>query len=128
MRKTLSTDRAPAAVGPYSQAVISGNLLFVSGQIGLNPADGKMAEGFDAQARQVIANLQAVCEAADTSLDRAVKLTVYLTDLSRFPALNELMAGAFPADPPARATVEVSALPLDALVEMDAVVERDASD
>lgn len=122
LRKIISSERAPAAVGPYSQAVRSGDLLFISGQIGLVPASKEMRVGFENQAGQVLSNLQALCEAAGTELQQAVKLTVYLTDLAQFPVVNAMMAELFPEQPPARATVEVSGLPLDALVEMDAIV------
>ena len=122
MREVIHTDEAPAAVGPYSQAIRSDHYLFLSGQIGLHPGTGELAEGFEAQAEQVLDNLQAVCAAAGTALGQAVKLTVYLTDLGDFAAFNAMMAERFSEAPPARATVQVAALPLGAVVEMDAII------
>lgn len=121
-RTTLHTDQAPAAVGPYSQAVRWGDLLFVSGQIGIDPQTGTLTEGLKQQTEQVIQNLSAVCVAAGTELRHAVKLTVYLTNMSAFATINDILGRHFADEPPARATVEVSALPLKALVEMDAIV------
>ena len=121
-RSVISTANAPAAIGTYSQAVKAGNTVYLSGQIGLDPASMEMREGFDAQTEQVFRNLKAVAEAAGGSLGDAVKLTIYLTDLSEFPRVNDIMASYFEEPYPARATVEVSALPKGALVEVDAVV------
>lgn len=120
MKKIIKTDRAPQAIGPYSQAVVAGNLIFVSGQIPIDPASGNIVLG-DAktQARIVLQNAKAILEEAGASLAHVVKTTVYLKDLSDFGAVNEVYGGFFPADPPARATVEVSKLPKDASVEMD---------
>ena len=122
-RKTVDSDSAPEAVGPYSHAVASGGLLFCSGQIPLDPESGELAAG-DAggQATQCLKNLQAVCEEAGTGLDRAVRLTIYTTELERFAEINEAYAAFFPSDPPARAAVGVVALPKGATVEIDAVV------
>jgi 2-iminobutanoate/2-iminopropanoate deaminase len=121
MRTIVHTERAPAAIGPYSQAVATGDLVFTSGQIPLLP-DGSFVEGdVGAQTRQVLANLRAVLEAAGSSLDRVVKCTVFLTDLNDFAAMNESYAEAFTADPPARSTVQVARLPKDAAVEIEAV-------
>lgn len=119
----IRTDAAPAPVGPYSQAIQLGDLIFVSGQIPLDPKTGEIVSGdIEAQTRQVLRNLKAVLEAADSDLSRVVKATVYLTDMSLFPRINAVYAEAFDADPaPARATVEVSALPLGAHVEIDAI-------
>lgn len=119
----VRTDAAPAPVGPYSQAIRLGELVFVSGQIPLDPATGEIVEGeIEDQARRVLANLRAVLEAAGTDLARVVKTTVYLTDIGLFPRVNAVYAEAFAAEPaPARATVEVAALPLGALVEIDAI-------
>lgn len=125
--KEIRTDRAPAPVGPYSQAVIHGGLVFASGQIPLDPATNALVEGdIEAQTEQVLANLGAVLEAAGTSLDRVVRATVYLTDLTLFPRVNAVYARHMRGDPkPARATVETSALPLGAQVEIDAIAAVD---
>jgi reactive intermediate/imine deaminase len=122
-RKPIHTEHAPAAVGPYSQAVRHGALVFLSGQVGLDPATGKLVEGgVEAQARQVFRNLRAVCEAAGGDLDDLVKVNIYLTDLGNFAAVNAIMADAFNEPYPARATVGVVALPLGAAVEIEAVL------
>lgn len=119
----IRTEAAPAPVGPYSQAIRLGELVFVSGQIPLDPSTGLIVGGeIEEEARQVLANLKAVLEAADSALDHVLKATVYLTDISLFPRINAIYAEAFESDPaPARATVEVSALPLGARVEIDAI-------
>ena len=124
-RQIISTPNAPAAIGPYSQAVKAGNLVYLSGQIGLDPATMEMVDGVEAQARQVFANLKAVCEAAGGSLDDAVKLTIYLTDLANFGVVNEIMKSCFVEPFPARATVGVRELPRGALVEADLVLVLD---
>lgn len=120
--QSIVTTQAPAAIGPYSQAVRAGNTVYLSGQIGLDPASGQLVEGFEAQAVQVFANLKAVAEASGASLADAAKLTIYLTDLANFARVNELMQQHFAAPYPARATVGVSVLPRGALVEIDAVM------
>jgi len=124
-REEIRTADAPAPVGPYSQAIRSGDVVYVSGQIPLDPATGKKVEGeIEDEARQVLANLKAVLEAAGSGMDRVVKATVYLTDLSLFPRVNAVYAEAFDADPaPARVTVGVAALPLGAQVEIDAIAQ-----
>src|SRR5512134_726366 len=105
MRETVKTGKAPAAIGPYSQAVRSGGFLFCSGQIPLDPATGKMIEGgIEAQTERVLMNLTAVLEAGGASLETVVKTTVYLADLSDFPVMNAVYGKYFPGDPPARAT------------------------
>ncbi|MDX9884229.1 RidA family protein [Thauera sp.] len=124
-RQIISTPNAPAAIGPYSQAVRAGNQVFLSGQIGLDPATMEMVDGVEAQARQVFANLKAVAEAAGGSFGDAVKLTIYLTDLSHFGVVNEVMKGCFVEPFPARATVGVRELPRGALVEADLVLVLD---
>ena len=124
-RQIISTPNAPAAIGPYSQAVKAGNQVFLSGQIGLDPATMEMVDGVEAQARQVFANLKAVCEAAGASLGDAVKLTIYLTDLANFGVVNEIMKSCFVEPFPARATVGVRELPRGALVEADLVLVLD---
>ncbi len=118
----IETDRAPAAIGPYSQAVRAGGFLFCSGQIALDPETGAVV-GTDAaaQARQVLANLEAVLEAAGSGLDRVVKTTVFLADMGDFQDVNAVYAEAFGSHRPARAAVEVSRLPKDVLVEIEAV-------
>jgi 2-iminobutanoate/2-iminopropanoate deaminase len=122
-RETVTAPGAPAAIGPYSHAVRAGSLLFCSGQIPLDPATGELVGATAAeQARQCLANLGAVCEAAGASLTDAVRLTVYMTDLARFAEVGEVYASFFAADPPARVTVGVAALPKGAQVEMDAIV------
>ncbi|MFZ3222455.1 MAG: Rid family detoxifying hydrolase [Rugosibacter sp.] len=121
-RKIIATTAAPAAIGPYSQAVQAGNTVYLSGQIGLDPASMKMVEGIDAQIVRVFDNLKAVCEAAGGSLNDAVRVTIYLTDLANFAKVNEVMAQYFTAPYPARAAVGVKSLPRDALVEADAVL------
>ena len=122
-RKPIHTKHAPAAVGPYSQAVQYGDLVFLSGQVGLDPATGKLVEGgVEAQTRQVFQNLRAVCLAAGGDLDDLVKVNIYLTDLGNFAAVNAIMKDAFNEPYPARATVGVVALPLGAEVEIEAVL------
>lgn len=122
MKKAISTKKAPAAIGTYSQAVQHGQTVYVSGQIGLDPETMEMAPDFDVQAHQVFNNLSAVVEAAGGSLDQILKLTVYLVDLSQFTKLNTIMATYFTEPYPARAALEVSALPRGALIEIDAVM------
>ena len=121
-RSTISTKDAPNAVGPYAQGVRSGNLVFASGQVALDPATGVLVPGgVDEQTRRVMLNLAAILKAGGSGLDRVVKATVYLTDLGKFDEMNRVYASFFPADKPARVTVEVSRLPKDALVEIDAI-------
>jgi 2-iminobutanoate/2-iminopropanoate deaminase len=123
MRRTVHTDAAPAAVGPYSQAVRVGELLFTAGQIALR-ADGSMAEGgIREQTRQVMQNLEAVLAAGGSSLERVVKCTCFLADMDDFAAMNEVYGGFFAADPPARSAVQVARLPRDVLIEIEAVAE-----
>jgi 2-iminobutanoate/2-iminopropanoate deaminase len=126
MRTIISTPDAPAAIGPYSQAVRCGNLLFASGQIPLRP-DGTMVEGdIKAQMRQVLENLAAVLRAAGSSPAQVVKVTVFMIDLGEFQAMNEVYAGFFDDHPPARATVQVAALPRGARVEIELIAESEA--
>jgi reactive intermediate/imine deaminase len=124
MAKTIiNTDNAPQAIGTYSQAVKVDNTVYISGQIPLDPASMEIVEGgVDAQISRVFENLKAVAEASGGSLADAVKLTIYLTDLSCFPTVNEIMAGYFAEPYPARAAIEVSALPKAVQVEMDAIL------
>ena len=120
-REIIHTNQAPAAVGPYSQAVKAGQFVFTAGQIGLDPASGKLQTGIEAQTRQVLANLQAVLQAAGTDLQHVVKTTIFLTDLGNFATVNALYGQSFPAAPPARSTVQIAALPLGAEVEIEVV-------
>jgi 2-iminobutanoate/2-iminopropanoate deaminase len=125
-RSTIDAPDAPAAIGPYSHAVRSGALLFCSGQIPLDPATGELVGATAAeQARRCLENLTAVCEAAGASLADAVRLTVYMTDLSEFAEVGEVYATFFPHSPPARVAVGVAALPRGAQVEIDAIVALD---
>ena len=122
MPKTIATEQAPRAIGPYSQAVVWQGLAFLSGQIPLDPATNQIVEGdIAAQTQRVIENLKAVLEACGSSLARVLKTTVYLKDMSEFPRMNEVYARYFPHNPPARATVAVARLPRDVRVEIDAV-------
>jgi reactive intermediate/imine deaminase len=122
MKTPISTDRAPAAIGTYSQAIRSGEMIFLSGQISLDPATMELVgEEPAAQIHQVFRNLAAVCEAAGGSLSDIVRLSVYLTDLGHFAMVNEIMAEYFSEPYPARAAIGVAALPRNALVEMDAI-------
>jgi reactive intermediate/imine deaminase len=121
-RKIISTSKAPAAIGVYSQAVRVGDTVYCSGQIGLVPESGQLADGFEAQAVQVFENLKAVAEAANGTLDHAVRVTIYLTDLGHFGKVNEIMARYFKEPYPARAAVGVKELPRDALIEADAIL------
>ena len=122
-RETVTALNAPAAIGPYAQAIRAGGLLFCSGQIALAPQTGELVEG-DAgeQARRCLENLSAVCAAAGTALSEAARVTIYLTDMASFDHVNEVYASFFAADPPARVAIAVAALPLGARVEIDAVV------
>lgn len=118
------TDDAPQALGPYSQAVSLGDLVFTSGQVGIDPATGELAEGFEAQVRQVLANLENVLASAGCRFGDVVKSTIYVTDMGRFPVLNELYGDALGDHRPARSTVEVSDLPKGALVEIDFIARK----
>ncbi len=122
-RTTVTTSSAPAAIGPYSQAIRLDYLMFCSGQIPLDPATGEIVgDSAGEQARRCLENLEAVCEAAGATLARAVRLTIYLTDMASFADVNEVYAGFFGEEPPARVTVGVAALPKGAMVEIDAIV------
>lgn len=122
-RQPIQTDRAPAAIGPYSQAVRAGQTVFLSGQIPLDPATGDVVAGdIDAQARRAFDNLKAVCETAGGSLDDVQRLGLYLTDLSQFAAVNAVMSEYFTAPYPARSTIEVSGLPKGVMFEVDAIL------
>ena len=127
MKKIVSTPHAPAAIGPYSQAVISHGLAFLSGQIPLDPATGKLIDAGDiaAQTERVLENLKAVLEACGSSLDKVVKTTVYLKDMGEFALMNEVYARYFAEDAPARATIEAARLPRDVRVEIDCIAAVD---
>ena len=122
-RLPVATGHAPAAIGPYSQAVQSGRTVYLSGQIPLDPATGQLVEGdIAAQARRVFDNLRAVCEAAGASFDDVVRVGLYLTNLGQFAAVNAVMADYFEAPYPARSTIQVSGLPKGAAFEVDAIM------
>lgn len=124
-REIIHTDTAPAAVGPYSQAIALGEMVYTSGQIALDPATGRLVEGdVQAQTEQVFRNLEAVLKAAGASLDTVVKATVFLADMNDFAAVNEVYARRFGTSRPARSTVQVARLPLDAQVEIEAIATR----
>lgn len=125
-RSIVSTSGAPAAIGPYSQAVRAGNTVYLSGQIALDPASGQLVGGgIEAQAEQVFRNMKAVVEAAGGSLAQCVKLTLFLTDLGHFPKVNEIMQRHFAQPYPARSTVGVASLPRGAIFEAEAIVVLD---
>lgn len=124
MRQAVSTPNAPAAIGPYSQAIRAGHLLFVSGQIPLDPASGALLTGgISEQTERVLKNLGAILEAAGASFDRVVKTTVYLADMSEFAAMNEVYGRYFPSPAPARATIQAARLPRDVRVEIDLIAD-----
>ena len=122
MKPVIQSQDAPAAIGTYTQAVRAGDTVYLSGQIGLDPASLQMAEGIDAQIHRVFRNLDALAKAAGLGLDRAVRMTVYLTDLANFGKVNEIMAQYVPQPYPSRAAVGVASLPRGALVEIDAIL------
>ncbi|MDR2036262.1 MAG: RidA family protein [Coriobacteriales bacterium] len=121
MKSIVSTPCAPAAIGPYSQGIVAGNLVFTSGQLPLDPATGEMPRTIEEQARQSLENVKAILEAAGSSLNAAVKLTVFLTDLNDFVVVNEVYQSYFSGDFPCRSAVEVSRLPKDAKIEIEAI-------
>lgn len=123
MKKTIVTDKAPAAIGPYSQAVQTGNLVFTSGQIAIDPETGSLIEGgVEAETRQVMINLQAVLEAAGTNFDKVVKTSIFLKDMDDFETVNAVYASFFNSNFPARETVQVAKLPKDVRVEISMIV------
>lgn len=125
MKHIIATQTAPAAVGPYSQAVVAGNLMFCSGQIALDPATGTMVgSDFAGQTEQVLKNVTALLASEGLSLTDVVKATVFATDMGAFPAVNEVYARFFTSEPPARSFVEVSALPKNALVEIEVIAYK----
>jgi len=122
MKKVIHTEKAPKAVGPYSQAISTGNLLFTAGQVAIDPATGKLVEGgIREQTRQVMENLKAILTAARTDFSKVVKSTVFLQDIKNFADFNQVYAEYFPSEPPARSTFQVGALPLGAMVEIEMI-------
>ena len=124
MKKVLATNNAPAAIGPYSQAITVGNMLFTSGQIPINPATGDIPEGVEAQAEQALTNVKNLIEAAGGSIENVVKTTVFIKDMNDFGKINEIYAEYFKDACPARSCVEVARLPKDVLMEMEAVAAK----
>lgn len=124
MKKKIETDNAPKAIGTYSQAIEAGNTIYLSGQIPLDPKTMKLVEGNENQIRQVFKNIQAVCESSEVSLNEIVKLNVYLSDLSVFSLVNEVMKELFSEPYPARAAIQVAKLPLDSLIEVEGIIVR----
>ena len=123
MKKPIFTSKAPAAIGPYSQAVQWGDVVFISGQIPLDPENGQLNNAtFEDETNQVLDNLEAICQEAGGTLDHILKLTIYLTDLAKFDVVNSIMASRFSEPFPARATVEISKLPKEVSIEMDAIL------
>ena len=124
-RTVISTDAAPGAIGPYSQAIVAGEFVFCSGQIPLDPASGQLVTGaIEEQTRRVLDNLRAVLSAAGTSLERVVKTTIFLADMNDFTTVNSIYAEYFQYEPPARSTVQVARLPRDVRVEIEAIALR----
>jgi 2-iminobutanoate/2-iminopropanoate deaminase len=122
IRKIVSTSDAPAALGPYNQAIMAGGFVFCSGQVAIDPATGKLVDGgIEEQTERVLNNLKAVLKAAGSGLDKVVKSTVFLKSMDDFKAMNEVYARFFTADPPARAAVQVARLPLDVMVEIECI-------
>jgi reactive intermediate/imine deaminase len=124
MKNKIETDDAPKALGTYSQAIEAGNTIYLSGQIPLDPKTMKLVEGNENQIRQVFKNIQAVCESSEVSLNEIVKLNVYLSDLSVFSLVNEVMKELFSEPYPARAAIQVAKLPLDSLIEVEGIIVK----
>lgn len=125
MKRAIESSRAPKPVGPYSQAIEAEGFVFVSGQLGIDPETGNLAEGVEAQAKQALANIASVLEAAGLEMKDVVKVTIFLVDMGDFPKVNEIYAGYFSEPWPARACVAVSGLPKGALVEMECIAALD---
>jgi 2-iminobutanoate/2-iminopropanoate deaminase len=124
MSKTVMTEKAPKPVGPYSQAIISKGLVFCSGQIGIDPSTGKLVEGgIEKETEQVLDNLRNVLDASGSSMDKVLRCTIYVTDMSNFQKVNAIYGKMFQSDPPARTTVGVLALPMKAMIEIDAIAD-----
>ncbi|MGN0149192.1 MAG: RidA family protein [Clostridia bacterium] len=121
--KEIKTTNAPAAIGPYSQAIVSGNLLFTSGQIPINPETGAIPDGVEAQARQALTNVKNLIEASGASIDNVIKTSVFIKDMNDFAKINEIYAEFFTEPYPARSCVEVARLPKDVLLEVETIVE-----
>ena len=121
MKEVISTTNAPGAIGPYSQGIKYGNLVFVSGQTAMDPKTSKIAEGVEAQAAQCLENIKAILEKAGSGLDKVLKSTVFIKDMNSFKKVNEIYAGYFTKNQPARSTVEVARLPMDVLVEIEVI-------
>ena len=124
MKKKIETEKAPSAIGPYSQAIEAGNMIYLSGQIPLDPRTMELAEGEENQIRQVFSNITAICEEVECTLDDIVKLNVSLQDLSMFSLVNEIMSELFSEPYPARAALQVARLPLDSLIEVEAIIVK----
>ncbi len=124
MKEVITTDKAPAAIGPYSQAIVVGNLIYTSGVIPINPETGGLPSGTDVQARQVFSNLKNLIEASGSSMDKIIKTTVFIRDMDKFAEINEIYEEFFEAPYPARSCVEVARLPKDVLIEIEAVAEK----
>lgn len=120
-RTPVRTEHAPAALGPYSQAIKAGNLVFLSGQLGLDPASGQLVDGIEAQTRQVLANLKSVLAVAGSSPERVVKTVIFLANMGDFATVNAIYGEVFSHEPPARSTVQVAALPRNGLVEIEMI-------
>ncbi len=121
--KQISTNNAPAAIGPYSQAIVSGNLVYCSGQIPLNPQTGLIPEGVEQQAHQALTNVKNLLEASGTSIDKVIKTSVFIKDMNDFSKINEIYAQYFTEPFPARSCVEVARLPKDVLIEIEVIAE-----
>lgn len=121
IKKKLSTEKAPAAIGPYSQGVLGGNLIFVSGQLPVNPETGELQADIATATRQSLENIAAILASANSSMDKIIKTTVFMTDLKNFPIMNQAYAEFFPNEAPARSTIEVAALPKGAKLEIEAI-------
>ncbi|MFI3240538.1 MAG: RidA family protein [Bacteroidales bacterium] len=124
MKKAISTPAAPAAIGPYSQAIESNGTIYISGQIPIDPATGNIAETIEEQAEQVFKNIEAILQAVDCTMDNVVKTTVLLADMNHFATVNEIYASHFNAPYPARAAYQVSRLPKDVLIEIESIATR----
>ena len=123
--KLIHSEKAPAAVGPYSQATTANGMLFVSGQLGINPAEGKLTDGFEAQTRQALDNMKAILEEAGSSLDKVLAVDVFVLDMGKFATLNSIYAEYFSDHKPARAAIQVGGLPLGGLVELKCIAVID---
>ena len=124
MKKAITTDKAPAAIGPYSQAIEVNNMVYTSGVIPVNPATGEIPEGVEAQAEQVFVNMEGLLEAAGTFMENVIKTTVFIKEMNDFAKINEVYAKHFTGTFPARSCVEVARLPKDVLIEIEAITEK----